>query len=371
MSLFSQLKNICLGPFAAKLEERRWAGGIADKNCIKVFYGRDHVPGRDEIAQGGLVKYQDLSTRFPNTLNGANIVYLVSSALPSAIVPLIKSAKKAGATVVVNQNGVAYPAWHGDGWERANEPLKFLVEAADYVVYQSEFCKKSADRFIGPCGGGWEILYNPVDTGCFVPGLPVPLSRGPVLLASGSHMQFYRVESVIRAFALVARRFESARLVIAGYLGWKSPTTAAENDVRTLCMELHVEDKVEIIGKYTQEQLVPILHSAHILVHTKYNDPCPRMVVEALACGLPVVYSDSGGTPELVGKDAGAGVPVPQGWDVLHAPGHEAIAGAVADVVGNYDVRSKAARQRAVERFDTRPWLDRHAVLFRELLSQK
>jgi glycosyltransferase involved in cell wall biosynthesis len=345
-------------------EGKRWAKGIAPADTVKVFYGHDRIPGIHEVAQGGIVKYQDLSTRFPNAIKGANIVYLVSSAPPPAIGALVKAAKNAGARMILNQNGVAYPAWHGEGWEHANEHLKQLMQAADYVVYQSAFCKKSADRYLGPCVGGWEILHNPVDTSVFVPGPVLPMARGPVLLASGSHMQFYRVESVITAFALVAGKFEFAKLLIAGHLGWRRKHEDAENEVRKLCLDLHVDDRVQVVGRYTQQQAVAILQSAHILIHTKYNDPCPRMVVEAMACGLPVIYSDSGGTPELIGRDAGIGVAVPQGWETLHAPSPEAISEAVSAVVERYDSFRQAARRRAVEKFDVKSWLDRHDQIF-------
>ena len=71
------------------------------------------------------------------------------------------------------------------------------------------------------------------------------------------------------------------------------------------------------------------MQSADILLHTKYNDPCPTVVLEAMACGLPVVYSASGGTPELVGDDAGIGVDAPLDWEHDHPPAPEALAEAV------------------------------------------
>ena len=51
-----------------------------------------------------------------------------------------------------------------------------------------------------------------------------------------------------------------------------------------------------------------MLRRAHVLLHTKVNDPCPTAVIEAMACGLPVAYPASGGTVELVGDEAGIGV---------------------------------------------------------------
>ena len=48
-----------------------------------------------------------------------------------------------------------------------------------------------------------------------------------------------------------------------------------------------------------------LMRRAHLLLHTKVKDPCPSAVIEAMACGLPVVYPASGGTVELVGDEAG------------------------------------------------------------------
>ena len=113
-----------------------------------------------------------------------------------------------------------------------------------------------------------------------------------------------------------------------------------------------------------------MLRRAHVLLHTKMQDPCPTLVLEAMACGLPVAYAASGGTVELVGDTAGVGVPHLATWEREVPPEPGAMAEAVDRMLGDLPRYSAAARARAVERFALADWLDRHAALFDRLLSQ-
>ena len=56
---------------------------------------------------------------------------------------------------------------------------------------------------------------------------------------------------------------------------------------------------------YTQEQAPNIYQMANAAIMLKQNDPCPNTVIEAMACGLPIIYADNGGLPELVGDNCG------------------------------------------------------------------
>ena len=51
------------------------------------------------------------------------------------------------------------------------------------------------------------------------------------------------------------------------------------------------------------------MRSSHLLFSAEVNPPCPNSVIEALACGLPVVGFDTGSLSELVQGDAGRLVP--------------------------------------------------------------
>jgi len=349
-------------------EYRRWHFRRNENLDFRVFYGHYHIPLPDERASGGIIKCQDLQRLYPNTKRGANILYLVSSALPHFAPVMVRYARENGVKLIVNQNGVAIPAYHGKKLEEMNGPRRFLLHEADCVIYQSRFCQESSDVFIGCRERPFEILYNPVDVEAFVPVSHQLISRAPTLLLAGSHHHYYRVLSAIEILAELVKRGEKISLTIAGRLVWKDDDQVCVRELARMCNDLGVSDCVHILGPYSQSDAVSIFQEADILLQTQYMDSCPRVVVEAMACGLPIVYSHSGGVPELVGENAGVGVPVPHDWNKIHAAEPEQMATAVSHILSSYETFSRAARQRAVTNFDVRPWLDKHREIFESLL---
>jgi len=365
---YLNLANIWLRTYLP--ERRRWKTVSSSNSSIRISYGYDNISGPGQQVFGGLVKLQDLETEFPNNTVNPNILYLISSALPYFPVRMAIMAKKAGVKLVVNQNGVAYPGWHGKGWEATNRPMKKLHGLADYVCYQSHFCKLSADRFLGTPVARYDILYNPVDTGFFCPSEDTREKEGKItLLLAGSHWSFYRPRIAIDVLQRVRRVNNRVYLKIAGRFCWEKNPGRAVQQVKSYAASLGVADAVEFTGPYTQQQALKLFHSCSILLHTKYNDPCPRLVVEAMACGLPVVYSATGGVPELVGAPSGVGVGSTLDWEQDHPPAADALADAVLVVISNLDLYAQAARKNAVEKFDVKPWLQKHRKIFKSLLE--
>jgi glycosyltransferase involved in cell wall biosynthesis len=323
---------------------------------LRVFYGHDRVPGPGEAVAGGTGKFQKLAARFPNRPTDFTLLYLGSTWLPRDLRPLLALARRRKVPLVVNQSGVGYPGWAGAETEEINRRLRSVLVAADHVLYQSAFCKMSADEFVGRPRGSWEVLYNAVDVTHFSP-TGAPPEDGPVLLLGGDQTQAYRLELALRTLALLP----GARLLVSGRLV-SSPDA--------LLAELGLSDRVEFVGRYAQRSAPDLFRRAHVLLHTKVKDPCPTAVIEAMACGVPVVYAASGGTVELVGDDAGIGVPHPDGWERDEPPEPAALAEAVTRVLENRRRYAEAARRRAVERFALEPWLERHERLFAELVER-
>jgi glycosyltransferase involved in cell wall biosynthesis len=325
---------------------------------LRVFYGHDEVPGPGEAVAGGTGKFQRLAQRFPNSPADFSLLYLGSTWLPRDTASLLAYARRRRVPVVVNQSGVAYPGWAGAETERINREFRRALLGADHVLYQSEFCKHSADEWLGEPRGAWEVLYNAVDVAHFSPDGASGGGNAPVLLLAGDQTQAYRLEVALRTLAALPE----GRLIVTGRL---------VSDAHSLMRELGVADRVEFTGRYAQRDAPGLYRRADLLLHTKVLDPCPTAVIEAMACGLPVVYAASGGTVELVGEEAGLGVPHPVGWERDDPPAPEAFAEAVQRLLPERERYAEAARRRAVERFALEPWLERHAQVFNQLVSPR
>lgn len=315
---------------------------------------------------GPLVKVKRLREYFPERRWSYSLVYLLSNAqyLPGVALRMLK---RRHVPIVHNQNGVFYKAWYGGDWQAQNRHMALSYHLADWVFYQSEFCRRSADLFLGPRSGPGEVLYNAVDTARFTPASNRPDGRFVFLITGkiGDHL-YYRLESTIAGLELARRDGLDASLVVAGWV-----EDEARRRAEALAASLGIAGRLVFSGPYTQEQAPRIYQEADAYVMTKHNDPCPNTVLEALAAGLPVLYSNSGGVPELVGDEAGVALPCEQGWDAPHAPTAEDVARGMLRIAGQRASFAVAARQRAVARFDIGHWIERHRALFESLVAER
>jgi glycosyltransferase involved in cell wall biosynthesis len=106
---------------------------------------------------------------------------------------------------------------------------------------------------------------------------------------------------------------------------------------------------------------IPALdRSAHLLYSADLNAACPNSVIEALACGLPVVGFSTGALPELI--TTGSGRLVPYGGDPwkLDPPAVPALVEAGLEILQDQPRFRLAARQRAEAAFSLDQMLDRY-----------
>ncbi len=329
-------------------------------NYPKVFYGG----ARKGSLGGPLVKVKKLEEFFPEQHFRFNIIYLLSNSLylsPKSIYVL----KKKNIPIVLNQNGVYYSQWFKGNWEKENSRMSKFYHSADYVLWQSKFCRKAADKFLGKRLGFGEIIYNSVNTSIFKPAKKTDKKTFSFLITGNiTKNSNYRISSVLYAINELINDYKFINLKIAGKI----------EDKRYFLKQikfLKLENHVHFFSKYTQREAPKIYQNVDAYITMAYQDNCPTAVLEAMACGLPILYSSSGGIPELVDKNSGLGLKVSENWKETIVPSRQSIKEGMIKIIENKSEMSSAARNRTIENFDSRDWIKKHEVIFESLIKKQ
>lgn len=227
--------------------------------------------------------------------------------------------------------------------EANNLVLQFIRRrAATHIVYQSNFARRWWEQVHGPAPAPALIVLNGVPLETYSPYPAGPPAGDPIrLLVVEANLDGGYEIGLIWALDLgqrmQVRGQRSVELVIAG----RVPAALRAS------IDRRAGVAVRWMGVVAPDAIPALDRSAHLLFASDVMPACPNSVVEALACGLPVVSFDTGALPELVTREAGR--LVPYGGDAwrLDPPDLGALAAGALEVVAAGDVMRQAARRRA------------------------
>lgn len=217
---------------------------------------------------------------------------------------------------------------------------------ADALVYQSHFARRWWESKHGTPMVPASVVYNGVPLDVYHPdGVGKrPEGRVRLLMVEGNLSGGYEIgleRGIQLAGNLNHTSPNSIELIVAG-----SVPQALVNKWNRAS-----EPKIEWLGAVPPAKIPELARSAHLLFSGDPNPACPNSVIEALACGLPVVAYDTGAIPEIVTGDAGR--IAPYGGDVwrLEKPDEGALTQAALEVLADPGNFRSAARIRAEEAF--------------------
>lgn len=187
--------------------------------------------------------------------------------------------------------------------EITNFYLKKGIKNSLGVVYQSQFSKNLSENILKLEPINSTIILNGTDLTKFNKNggnlrlkLGIP-KDALVFISSAIWRPRKRLKDMIDIFIKFKKYYEKETFfIVIGKENYKDE-----------------KNNIIYIPLISNNELPDYLRTADIYFFLGWLDPCPNSVVEAIACGLPVVCSNSGGTPELV-KSTNAGIIVEEDY---------------------------------------------------------
>jgi glycosyltransferase involved in cell wall biosynthesis len=180
-------------------------------------------------------------------------------------------------------------------WRRTAIPT---IKLADALVVQSEYLVEIFAQF----GLKAHAIYNIIDTGKFRFRERVPLR--PVFLSNRNLESHYGVDRVLRAFAIIQAKVPEASLKVVGDGNQRGSLEALASDLGL--------QNITFTGQVDPNSIADVYDAADIYLNGSEIDNQPLSLLEAFACGLPIVTTDAGGISFMV-TDGKTGMVVPRG----------------------------------------------------------
>lgn len=301
---------------------------------------------------------------FPDLL-GEGAAYLMRPGVPV----VIRTAMPIGSLEAGNDD-----SWKRSSLDRIDEWMaagleSFALRRAHSLVTPSAWMARELTRS-HPGLPQPRIVSNGTDLELFRPrprdeartnaGIPqdalVYLYAGPLEFRKGVHL-------LPRAFEIVSRQHPEAMLVIAGGDHLTAPGSGSMRRWLEIQVESReIDERTLFLGTVAADRMPEIYAIADVLVAPTRGEAFGNVIMEALACGLPVITTSEGGQAELV---------IHGETGVLIPPGNpEALAEGMLGVAEDAETRRAAgrdARTEALARFDRKLMAQRFTAVYREV----
>lgn len=232
----------------------------------------------------------------------------------------------------------------------------FVSKHMDRVITVSNKSAEDICRDFGVPMSKMRVVYNGTDGDLFKNSNNVEKVPNSLITVNSGEGPIKGVEYLLRALKLL-RNGIVPQLTIVG-----CATPGGRN--LTMVQELGLEDMVTFTGRIDDDELVACYSASEIAVVPSLYEGFGFPATEAMACGIPVIASNAGALPELLGPDTKVGISVPPADP-------EALAEAIKHLMSDEDARKtmgEAGRKRVEAHFNWRQAAEQTVAVYRELM---
>ncbi|MBV6396435.1 MAG: Glycogen synthase [Anaerolineales bacterium] len=246
-------------------------------------------------------------------------------------------------------------SFHGTDYYRFRNN-RFLVRLAgwfvDHVICIAPGMKTELENLLP--GAPVSYFPNGVDLDLFSPDSTIQKKKQIVSVGRLFWQKGY--PDLLSAIMRVFEKDPTYTMVIVG----DGPLRA---ELEEIVARARLQERVEFTGVVSQAQVVRILRESELFVMASVSEGFPKALIEAMACGLPVVTTRVGACEDVV-KEAQCGIVVQP-----NAPDH--LAGAIYEILASPALRQRYASQAvlASRKYAWQDQAEKVARLYKQLLS--
>ncbi len=215
--------------------------------------------------------------------------------------------------------------------------------------------QRDVERLMGVPSGRVEVIPVGIDPDDFTPPT-APRDADHVVVTTSADVPLKGLVPLLEAVAKL-RTEREVRLTVVG-------SAKAGGLAATAVDRLSLADAVTFTGPLPQAELVGLLQRATVAVVPSLYEGFSLPAIEAMACATPLVTTDAGALPEVVGSHAAVQVPA---GDVDRLAGALAL---VLDHRGLQEQLGRAGRARVLEHFTWRATAERTATWYERVLAE-
>jgi glycosyltransferase involved in cell wall biosynthesis len=322
------------------------------------------LPDHLQEQQGAAVFLETLALKLANLVQQRQCEVILSTQLWTSIIAILarKYLPPSIRIIVSVDNHPTTFLLHDKNGDFYAHLIREHLNLADRVVAVSKGVAQDLTEHFGVKPEKLEVIYTPVLLKKIQKSAqeevehPWFCEKVPIVLFVGGLKEIKGLGHLLRAFAEI-RRATPARCVLVG-------DGEEQGKLEELARELGIEKDVYFAGR--QSNPFKYMKRATVFVLPSLSEGLPNVLIEALACGCPVIASDvaSGGSQEVLGNGE---------YGVLVPPGDEkALAQAILHLLQDISLRKKLSRAGStrVRQFDASKSIAQYIRLIRHLREQ-
>jgi glycosyltransferase involved in cell wall biosynthesis len=233
-----------------------------------------------------------------------------------------------------------------------------VVPQLDAITTVSETSRSDIEKYMGLQSSRVDLIPNGIDPGTFAP--PAEGQRrdsDSILAITSADVPLKGLVHLLEAVAKL-RTERPVTLTVVGTARPGGPTEAALD-------RLALRDAVRFTGSVPEEELIALLQRATVMAIPSLYEGFSLPAVEAMACGTPLVATDAGALPEVVGTKAGLRVKAGDVGELTAALKLVLDSPSLAEQLG------RAGRRRVLDTYTWRATAERTADWYARTLERK